>query len=526
MLPIRVLSIVVLVLVFGIPTAHGLYTKYCAKFTAKKTNDANKYYCSCKFMMCPADYAYIDGCENNSGQQLIRLLDDDGIQWSSSQSFRSTCGKGAEIRNFFARINACQVYTVRIGCVGSTACGGRIRIRVSNTTFPVALSSSRTNLRLQSMTERLEKEPFDDANADEGDEVEVDTTPDPRRLLGDTSTGLGTSGYCDDATSLTLGAIVALIVVPFLCCCACCFVGHRLLVNRKQMQVVPDGLTGSPPSPRNSFNYFLQIPLVPAMFVTTTPQPQPASSTPGMSASVSSPSSSETAAAVVSASIVPTAYAYVRPSSGSGRSFNMSSRRAYAFLPTLSAHPSAEQPPPMMALPETVNNATVTSGPASPMSRPSPSTDQQPSPRLTVIVSSSTEADNSGSGGVQSSRSTNANSPYLQPGSSSSESLDATVVLAALRIPPPSSTSSSTAPSPSWATVSSPSPVSGAPVHQRLAVRQRSLRVTSPRYAVTCPTTETPSTSSSSQRRQPISSSVPEQALYIASVEDETEYAV
>lgn len=518
MLPIKVLTTVVILLVLGVPRAHGLYTKYCAKFTAKKTNDANKYYCSCKFIMCPAEYAYIDGCENNSGKQLIRLFDDEGIQWTSSQSYRSTCGYGAEIRNFNARITICQQYTVHIGCVGRTACGGRIRIRVSNTTFPVALSSTRTpNLRRQNVANSLEEGSFDD----EDEEVEIETSPESHRALGDTSTGLGTAGYCDDATSLTLGAIVALIVVPFLCCCACCVIGHRLLVNRKTMQVVPeDDRNGQPPSPRNSFNYFLQIPLVPAMFVTTYSQPQTSSTGPSTSMPLSS--APETATTAVAASIVPTAYAYVRPSSGSGRSFNMSNRRAYAFLPTLSTHPSATtatnpvESQTTMATPDNMNTAPMTTDPVYSISRASPSGDQ-PSPR-TVIVSSSTEADNSGSGGVQSSRSTNANSPY-QSGTSNSESLDATIDLAALRIPPLSTTSSSTARSPSSATVSSPSSVSVPPGRTRLPVRQRSIPVVSPRYAVTCPTADSPEQLASSSSLI----NAQEQALFVSSLEDETD---
>lgn len=526
MLPTKVLTTLVILLVLGAPHAQGLYTKYCAKFTAKKTNDANKYYCSCKFIMCPAEYAYIDGCEHNTGQQLIRLYDDEGIQWTSSQSARSTCGKGAEIRNFYARIATCRQYSVHIGCVGSTACGGRIRIRVSNTTFPVALSSTRTtNLRLQNVTESFEEGLFDAENED----VEVETSPDSHRVLGDTSTGFGTAGYCDDATSLSLGAIVALIVVPFFCCCACCVIGHRLLVNRKSMPVVPeDDHNAQPSSPRNSFNYFLQIPLVPAMFVATQSQPQ-ASSSPGLSISTSLSSSSGTAATAVAASIVPTAYAYVRPSSGSGRSFNMSSRRAYAFLPTLSTHPSATtatnpvESASAMVTPVNTSTAPIAMDAVYSMSRAAPSI-EQPSPR-TVIVSSSTEADNSGSGGVPSSRSTNANSPY-QPGSSSSESLDATVDLAALRIPALSSSSSSTARSPSWAALSSPSPVSVSSGHTRLPVRQRSIRVISPRYAVACP----PAAESSEQGISSSSSSslgnAQEQALFVASLEDETDFVV
>lgn len=314
-------------------------------------------------MMCPADYLYVDGCEKNDGEQLVRLMDFSGVQWASSLNYRSTCGKGAEIQNFFARITVCQMYYLQIGCVGNSACGGKLRIRINNTTMTSPVTSSTPNrirgqnslnnvINVENSIAKDDELIFDDDAIDtfemenmlfDSSSFAGSTTTDrssdkrnhQKRLLGESSSGLGSSGYCDYVHSLTIGAIVGITVVPLLCCCVCGLVGYRMYLHRKQSQINPVEIDSLPAhsdlSPRsNSNNYFYSfqpIPMVQAFFLgssaTHPPNPYPASL----------PMSG-----VHAADEVPTAYAYARPPSADDsnlHSFNRRSRRAYACLPTM-----------------------------------------------------------------------------------------------------------------------------------------------------------------------------------------------
>lgn len=120
------------------PSAVKYAEAYCSSFQASRTSSATEGYCTCSFLVCPTDYLSVDGCGGcraDSGMQYLRLYRNDSLV-SSATGAVSSCAPCASIDNYrLVSSSSCQIYELRIGCIGNSSCGGSIRIRTSNVTL-------------------------------------------------------------------------------------------------------------------------------------------------------------------------------------------------------------------------------------------------------------------------------------------------------------------------------------------------------------------------------------------------------
>lgn len=230
-------------------------TKYCIPFSASKTNSAGTYYCTCKIQLCPGNSVQIDGCSRCRGSQYFRLFNSTGQQIKTSAEYSSSCSPCAEIGAYSPNITQCQTFTLHQGCLGQNTCQGRVRVRISNTTSTVRrLDNEQVFLNEDGQSHSAPKEDSDeddediDVDIDEDiesvdNESELGPTPLATKKKRRSSSSSSSKGYCNRAEGLTIGAVVAIVVIPIFClggCISAYF--HFRNKSKAGNNVVPDNL--------------------------------------------------------------------------------------------------------------------------------------------------------------------------------------------------------------------------------------------------------------------------------------------
>lgn len=207
-------------------------TSYCSKFSATKTSSAAAHYCSCHVTMCPGDTLYADGCSKCSGYQFFRLYNSAGVQLTTSEAYSSTCYPCGEIRYFQPSISQCEKFTLRQGCYLQNTCSGKVRLRVYNST--TGWNASSTFVLLRNNVEV----PLHQPNQDD----EEHTSRILRRTGTTSSSSSSSSGYCNRDDGITVGGIIAAIMVPLFCCGFCITLVYHLFSRQHGGEkVVPTG---------------------------------------------------------------------------------------------------------------------------------------------------------------------------------------------------------------------------------------------------------------------------------------------
>lgn len=210
------LCIALLLMVFRTTVSQS--TSYCSKFSATKTSSASSHYCSCHVTMCPGDTLYADGCSRCSGYQFFRLYNSAGVQLTTTEAYSSTCYPCGEIRYFQPSISQCEQFTLRQGCYLQNTCSGRVRMRVYNSSTGWNVSSALTLVRKD--VKVLLHQPHEDD--------EEHTSRILRRAGTTSSSSSSSSGYCNRDNGITVGGIIAAIMVPLFCCGFCITLVYHL----------------------------------------------------------------------------------------------------------------------------------------------------------------------------------------------------------------------------------------------------------------------------------------------------------
>lgn len=222
--------------IMGFPLVYSQDTSYCSAYTASKTNSATTYYCTCSVHLCPGDTLYLDGCSKCSGYQYFRLLDSAGELVTTSEAYTSRCYPCGEISGYKPLISSCETFSIRQGCYLQNTCGGKVRVRVYNAT---------ANATSQALLQ------FSDPQL-----VKINTDLETSRILraSSSSSSSSSSGYCNRDAGLTVGGIIAAVLVP-LFCCGFCFVFIFQLVQRQHSagKVVPGGGGGFTMMPAGTY---------------------------------------------------------------------------------------------------------------------------------------------------------------------------------------------------------------------------------------------------------------------------------
>ncbi len=104
----------------------------CTSYTATQTANATQNYAICKIVACPGFTVRATMCEGETlqlatctGNTFLQVYDSTDTQMIASND--DFCGRCSAV-SFRALSKACQKYTIRQGCFGSTSCSGTVAV--------------------------------------------------------------------------------------------------------------------------------------------------------------------------------------------------------------------------------------------------------------------------------------------------------------------------------------------------------------------------------------------------------------